>query len=66
MHAITEALLGWRGIYELLANAGAMQREAKKLMKAGDSAERAVLTLSKKYGLSMHDCELLHMSLTGM
>lgn len=60
---VAEAL----GLLEL-AHPGAdvLQRAGRKLMKAGDSAERAVLKLAKMYRLSLADCELLHLALNPM
>jgi len=48
---------------ELVATAGFLQRQAKRLVKDGESPERAILKLAKMYKLSMHDCELLHFAI---
>jgi hypothetical protein len=44
------------------AAAGDLQREVRRLMDGGMTAERAVLAVTKLHGLSMADMELLHLA----
>lgn len=41
-----------------------IQRQAKKLIKAGYPPARAVLMLAALYRLSLNDCELLFFAIT--
>lgn len=58
---MTESILGLSELKQ--PDVTFLQRQAKKMMKLGDSAERAILKLARTYGLSLADCELLHLAL---
>lgn len=73
MRLITKEILGlerapttFRTPPDVQKDAGFLQRQAKKMIKAGDSVEKAVLKLSKTYKMSLGDLELLHLSLAGV